>query len=324
MPSREYRAPTQWIGWEPDGDALVLRQADVLWRWDGEHLVDSTFVNPMFDTRTIEAADVLGETLVASIRVSSGAIPGIWAFDEWTLVVADLSGATPEILGRANGMRYSAGAGPTILWTETHITLDPESETEDEFLTSQAHRIDRDGGQADLEAPTGGEPLLSPSGDRIAWAKLDATLLTDLAGQQVQHVDAFAKAVAWHPSGRTLAGRDGDVWLFELDSGELRHLNVERATDLAWSPDGEALAVETACEAATERRIRIFDDGGERWSTECSVGYFAAWSPDGRRFALSRLDRAHGSTGDGPTRIVVVGDGPGPEIEGGFLGFRPH
>lgn len=323
VPNGEYRAPTQWIGWEPDGDALVLRQADVLWRWDGEELVDSTFVNPMFDTGTIEAAHVLDEgSVVARIRVSGAAIPGIGGFDRWSLARA--ADGTAEILASGSGVTYSVGKA-VVLWTLTSAVLDPESETQDEYLISLWHFLLRDGRETELEGPPDAMPKLSPTADQIVWAGGEETIVTDLEAREVERFPAAADGVAWSLDGTRLAGwSDAGAWTYELGSGAVRHLEVGDTSHVAWSPDGETLAVEGPCASRPDHRVRVFDAAGESGSTECGLGYFAAWSPDGGRFALTRLNRAHGPTAAGPTRIVVVGDGPGAEIDGGFLGFRPR
>lgn len=313
-------APSEWIGWSPDGSEIIFRQADRLWRWDGEGMVDAPFVNPRWSIGEVRTAAVFDDgSVVARIHVNGGAIPGLYAWDESSLVFADAPGDSAELLTSAHALDMSFGAGPTVLWTSWTKIPDPEMEVDEEPETHRRHGLFRGGRRTDLDGPQDAKPTLSPTGEQIAWAGPSAMVLTDLDGRELGRIEAVVDSIAWRPDGRVLAGNDAtSVWTYAVDTAELERLEVPMASSLAWSPSGDRLAIETSCEMG-QRRIHVFEDGEEVWSRACDEDFFTAWAPDGSRFAVTRLGRTSGSV-----RIHVVGGEAGEELEGDFLAFRPE
>ena len=101
---------------------------------------------------------------------------------------------------------------------------------------------------------------------------------------------------AFSPDGRTLvtATRRGLVF-YDTDDYRLRpSASIESsrfrgASEIAWSPDGQALAVASYAiglvlfDPATGRQTRTFDES----SDVGGVGSYLAWSPDGRTLAAT-------------------------------------
>ena len=314
---------TEWIGWSPSGDEIVVRRANKLWSWDGTRLADAPFVNPMWDTGEVTEATVFAcGAVVAAMRVDGGSIPGLYGVDQWSLAVSDPGRGMAEILDSAGGLGYSSGDGPTVLWTEVNAVRDPD--TGDVLDSTRRHLLLRDETQSELEGPPDAAPVLAPTGDQIAWHDVEATVITDLEGEEHHRIDAFADRVAWTRDGEGFAGLDDNgVWWLDLDTDELRRADIAGAQHVEWSDDGDTLAVETLCEADGQRRVQVFDRAGELWSTDCQPDYFGAWAPDGTRFAMSPHPRRLGLASSGPMHIETIGGEPSPPIEGGFLAFRP-
>ncbi len=108
------------------------------------------------------------------------------------------------------------------------------------------------------------------------------------------HPGTTAEAVAWSPTGDTLAsaGGDGQVRLWRPDGTPIRNLAGTAAGDaqlaVAWSPDGARVAA-----GGKDRMLRVWDAGsGQLLASFDHPDWVRSidWSPDGRRLATSSPD----------------------------------
>jgi WD40 repeat protein/serine/threonine protein kinase len=119
------------------------------------------------------------------------------------------------------------------------------------------------------------------------------------------------RALAWNPVRDRLA--TGDFRYVRLWTGEgalvqtidLKAHGAQSCSHLAWSPDGEKLAV------SVEHRTLLFDADGARGSVldgARGVDYAANWSPDGKRLATASQDwRLRLWSADGKNLAVLPG-----------------
>ena len=113
-------------------------------------------------------------------------------------------------------------------------------------------------------------------------------------GKQVAFVRARQPGVKLQPGDVFGMFQDGDVWVFDLASGEESKL-VENAFNPAYSSDGQRIAVDASW--AGPRRIWLLDRQGhnpQQVTTDTSeeVDHLApAWSPDGRKIVFQNLVR---------------------------------
>jgi WD40 repeat protein len=174
-------------------------------------------------------------------------------------------------------------------------------------------------------------PEFSPDGSILAVIgkrspdderSLAASLFDPATGKLIRSVPlASARDVRWARGGHRLVilGSD-EVHLVNADSGDAwtvpslrrrpRKLSI---TDVAWSPDGGALALTTERdlgETRTESAVRVWDlrAGTSRASIEerRAVYHRAVWSPDGQLLALVRQDGIElwdGHSRDGVRRL---------------------
>jgi serine/threonine protein kinase len=113
-------------------------------------------------------------------------------------------------------------------------------------------------------------------------------------GRQVTFVRARQPGAKLQPGDVFGMFQEGDVWVFDLASGEETKL-VENAFNPAYSPDGQHIAVDASW--AGPRRIWVLDRQGhnpQQVTTDTSeeVAHIApAWSPDGKKIVFQNLVR---------------------------------
>jgi dipeptidyl aminopeptidase/acylaminoacyl peptidase len=190
---------------------------------------------------------------------------------------------------------------------------------------------------ADSCAARGEHGLCAPRSVHVIG--FDGTLhdTLDISTVLSQGQDLYLGDLAWSPDGNRLAVStepafgcerssppcEAKVWIFDRDGGEPRLVHTERANeytalrDLAWSPDGDTLALLVAssgyCEAqgdawpqlvalrvAPDEPVRaetlnVYDDWGVGVEgkgcvvqDDYHVAFPFAWSPDGTRIAVTR------------------------------------
>lgn len=167
------------------------------------------------------------------------------------------------------------------------------------------------------------------SGDRCGFR----VLAWDLAAGTPREVlggDAQFWALALSPDGQTLAAgyARGAVLLTPLQGGSRREFltgtGTDRVLDLAFSPDGDLLAVAPygrveVWEAAAARRRAVIAEG----LRACHEARYLAFSPDGRTLAVGHAGRRGALLWDlasGQGRNLEV---PGVEYCAGAVAFTP-
>jgi dipeptidyl aminopeptidase/acylaminoacyl peptidase len=109
------------------------------------------------------------------------------------------------------------------------------------------------GGRAPTLLGEGDAPVISPSGDRVAFERDRKIWIAPIDGAKPAEVAFFARgesrSPAWSPDGRTLAfvsdrGDHSFIALFTSTTEPLRYIapSTSRDSNPVWSPDGKAIA----------------------------------------------------------------------------------
>jgi polyisoprenoid-binding protein YceI len=161
-------------------------------------------------------------------------------------------------------------------------------------------------------------PALSPSGDRLAFSRLEAgdrsrIYVSNVDGSGARALPAVGSAddaPSWSPDGRTIAftcfEANEDICVVGADGSDPHRLTSGPAYDSrpTWSPDGSRIAFSRDGHICTVRadgtRPRYLTRGLRLHDTA------PAWSPDGRRIAFVRSDGEPDSTFTGPGRLMLI------------------
>ena len=131
----------------------------------------------------------------------------------------------------------------------------------------------------------------SPSGDRIAFTRMDVGLIVMAADGSSQRLLSPQRGTqgsgswsAWSPDGTriALAGRSGGIWLVDSASGKTTNLVTEESSSPSWSPDGSRIVFCAYGAGGPEnfRVVTVRPDGTGR--TDLGTGCSPSWGPDGR------------------------------------------
>jgi dipeptidyl aminopeptidase/acylaminoacyl peptidase len=166
-----------------------------------------------------------------------------------------------------------------------------------------------DGDAPAIRVGTGGNPVFSPDGTRIAFANGKELWLWDGTAARIARVDGSVERVTWSPDGTRIAFVDNRrdhsfMALLDLTPARLRYLDAgpDFATEPAFSRDGQRIAfiryvdppTGTADDSGPYWSLRVADpeSGATRvlWSASVGAGarYYGTrsanlfWSADGR------------------------------------------
>ena len=106
------------------------------------------------------------------------------------------------------------------------------------------------------------------------------------------------------PDGsRALVTRDGDIWIYELDSGRSSRVTRDGSSLMGvWSPTGSQVAYSSARGGNLEAWVGPSDGSGQPRQLTKLGGqvHVDSWSPDGRILSV------HHHPGAGPTKIYML------------------
>ena len=157
----------------------------------------------------------------------------------------------------------------------------------------------------------------SSDGGWLAFGAGREVWVVDTVTNELRRVSGHAATdLDWRPGTDELAISDNGLYVYTVATGEIRSLDVEGVTHLAWSPDGTGIAFERLVTSASgESRYN-----GTLWSARAdgsdqrqlatygvTQGVGPVWSPDGRYIAYQR--DIEGRIGESEEVVLVAADG---------------
>jgi hypothetical protein len=247
----------------------------------------------------------------------------------WRIWVANLDGSGAHIFGPS----FANGIGQ-IAWTRLGIVVDSNytlfllgadgkrtkiaSVADQEFSTG-GNRVAVGGGQSGGPATVvdlGTRKLtrfpvsnlaLSSDGRRLGWASTSGVWIATSAGADARKVAAAGRCLAWSANSKSLAyltdgnGNQLDLVVWSAAGGASRTV-AEHLTgcNLAWSPDGKAIALSSA------RLIVVSLDNRSVQRSPTTIGRDAggfAWSHDGKALYVTARPLADEKAGNNCTTL---------------------
>lgn len=169
----------------------------------------------------------------------------------------------------------------------------------DRYGDQAIYTIDPDGSNLCRLSLTGVSryPAWSPDGRKIAfyvWGDGLYVMNADGTNRLRLGIEDYSNPT-WSPDGQSIAfqtynGRDNDIAVLDIQSGEITNLTSNNDSDdqwPSWSPDGEYIAFQRIDpETSISRIFVIKTDGTDARQIDDLQGYNPAWSPDSRRLAF--------------------------------------
>lgn len=146
---------------------------------------------------------------------------------------------------------------------------------------------------------------VSPDGTRLAYSQAQEVLLANADGSDARIISengGFSASVWWSPDSQRLAYTTGANWddrllLADRDGRTLATLVASQRdfgwVEVFWGPDSQRLLVISRAysdQPPRPDRLYLFDTAGHSQLLLEAYLHAVAWSPDGRRIALSRWD----------------------------------
>ena len=170
-------------------------------------------------------------------------------------------------------------------------------------------------------------PAWSPDGHTLAYVAAElpglGPLLVAERGRRPRRLAQIAEEPAWSPDGAEIAFLDfldsGRVVVVRADGlGRARIVLDEGARrprrfhGLAWSPDGDVIAVSGSADSLHDACciFLVPSGGGERRTVleepRQTTAEHPIWSPDGRTLAFNEIENCRGRTCSGPVHVALV------------------
>ncbi len=142
---------------------------------------------------------------------------------------------------------------------------------------------------ANYDASRSGSLIFVPSGTAarsLAWVNRDGTTAGGIAGIPPGNYEDPRLS----PDGRrVLVTRDGDVWIYEIDSGRASRLTRNGSSLMGvWSPSGTQIAFSAMTEGRLQAWVASADGSGEprQITHDGMVVHVDSWSPDARTLSV--------------------------------------
>jgi TolB protein len=211
--------------------------------------------------------------------------------DEGRIVIVDTDTGVTTVV-RTGQAGDDAGLGPTIRW----LAWTPSGRWLAWQVGVQTWIVSSDGTSSRPLPGPGGWPTWSPDDSRVAIETADDLYVGAGNGVGVEVVGPSESIRSWSGDGSQYTFiRDGDVWVRNADGSDLRNMTEFEfggASEVAFSPDGETLAV-----VQQARVLWLVDRDGARrrvdLGPDVSLEFVDLhWSPDGTRVALTSYTSA--------------------------------
>lgn len=188
--------------------------------------------------------------------------------------------------------------------------------------------VSADGGTPRKIGETGGAPVWSPDGSKLAWGNEDGLTIWSSGNDSIADLTqgAIAGLPAWSPDGRSLAFVNQDDGVLEAIDAQTGERQVEIAIGQrgerpqyvhiggpSWSPDGASIAYicwdgagDEVCtisaDAGEVRQLTMLEPWSDQESRAASNTGPPAWSPNGEMIAVAAYPEKRGA----PAGIFIV------------------
>ncbi len=154
-------------------------------------------------------------------------------------------------------------------------------------------------------------PVLSPDGDRVAFARRNVIYLKSSSGTGTEERLIEGEVTDWSPDGRFISFiGEGDLWTVPLDGDRTPTRLVQtKGNDrrARFSPDGKWIAYESDFSGRFELYVQRFPPTAERMQVSVNGGGSAYWRSDGRELFFTASDQT----------IMAVDVTPGSSFQAG-------
>lgn len=275
--------PITTIGADLDRDGYVV-------------VVDSTTRRPVRINDTVEVSGLLPRsdhvyTVALDAVASNCVVDGDGSAQKWTYIMSDGRVGETAVVPFTISC-FPRSVPPALVTTQMLFGRD-----------GQMYRARLDGTGLALLG-SGGSPILSPDGRRIAFNRQDGLYVMDADGANTRRVAATGSAAlyyalsspTWSPDGHRLALASADEdhhWtvVLSVDDATAPVILPPSGSSLAWSPDGNEIAFDAPDQAGGSAVWTMAPDGSDRRQlAHVSAMVTLAWSPDGKQLALAGPD----------------------------------